>query len=97
MENSEALVVASKDIGIEVNANKTKYLAMCRDHNVGRSHSMKTDNSSIERIEKFKYLGTILTNPNSIQKEIKSRVKRGNSCYHSVQNLLSSNLLSKNL
>ena len=54
---------------------------------------MKGDNSSIERVEEFKYLGTILTNQN----EIKSRLKLGNACYHSVQNLLSSSLLSKNL
>ena len=58
---------------------------------------MKVDNSSIERLEEFKYLGTTLTNQNSIQKEIKSRLKSGNACYHSVQNLLSSSLLSKNL
>jgi len=42
-------------------------------------------------------LGTTLTNQNSIQEEIKSRLKSGNACYHSVQNLLSSSLLSKNL
>jgi len=48
-------------------------------------------------VEKFKYLGTTLTNQNSIQEEIKSRLKSGNACYHSVQNLLSSSLLSKNL
>jgi len=48
-------------------------------------------------VEEFKYLGTTLTNQNSIQEEIKSRLKSGNACYHSVQNLLSSSLLSKNL
>jgi len=58
---------------------------------------MKIDNSSIERVGGFKYLGTTLTNQNSIQEEIKSRLKLGNACYHSVQNLLSSRLLSKNL
>ena len=58
---------------------------------------MKTDNSSIERVEEFKCLGTTLTNQNSIQEEIKSRLKLGNACYYSVQNLLSSSLLSKNL
>src|SRR5215469_7229982 len=58
---------------------------------------MKTDNSSIERVEEFKYLGTILTNQNSIQEEIKSRLKSGNACFYSVQNLLSSSLLSKTL
>jgi hypothetical protein len=58
---------------------------------------MKIDNSSIESVEDFKYLGATLTNQNSIQEEIKSRLKPGNACYHSVQNILSSNLLSKNL
>jgi len=58
---------------------------------------MKIDNSSIERVEVFKYLGTTLTNQNSIQEEIKSRLKLGNACYYLVQNLLSSSLPSKNL
>jgi len=76
---------------------KTKYMIMSRDQNAGRSHSMKIDNSSIERVEVFKYLGTTLINKNSIQEEIKSRLKLGNTCYYSVQNLLSSSLLSKKL
>ena len=58
---------------------------------------MKTDNSNIEREEEFKYLGIMLTNKNSIQEEIKSRLKLGNACYYLEQNLLSSSLLSKNL
>jgi hypothetical protein len=45
----------------------------------------------------FKYLGTTSTNQNSIQEEIKNRLKSGNACYHSVQNILSSSLISKNL
>jgi hypothetical protein len=48
-------------------------------------------------MEEFKYLGTTLTDQNSIQEEVKSRLKSGNACYYSVQNLLSSSLLSKNL
>ena len=58
---------------------------------------MRTDNSNFERVEGFKYLGTILTNKHSIEEELKSRLRSGNACYHSVQNLLSSRLLSKNL
>ena len=81
-ENAEALVVATKEIGLEVNADKTKYMIMSRDQNAGRSHSMKIDNSSIKRVEEFKYLGTTLTNKNSIQEEIKSRLKLGNACYY---------------
>ena len=48
-------------------------------------------------MEQFKYLGTTLTNQNSIREEIKSRLRSGNACYHSVQNLLSFRLLCKNL
>ena len=58
---------------------------------------MRIENRSFERVEEFKYLGTTLTNQNSIQEEIKSRLKSGNACYYSVQNLLSSRLLSRNL
>ena len=58
---------------------------------------MKVDNSSFERVEEFKYLGTNSTYQNYIQEEIKSRLKSGNVCYHLVLNLLSSSLVSKNL
>ena len=70
-------------------------MVMSRDQNAGLRHYIKIDNSSLERVEQFKYLGTTLTNQNSIQEEIKSRLKSGNACYHSVQNILSSSLLSK--
>ena len=72
-------------------------MVMSRDKNAGRSHVIKTDNSSFGRVEEFKYLGTTLKSKNSIQEEIKSRLKSVNACYHSVHNLLSSNLLFKNL
>jgi hypothetical protein len=68
-----------------------------RDRNAGRGHGVKIDKSPIERVEEFKYLGTTLTDQNSIQENIKIRLKLGNACYYSVQNLLSSRLLSKNL
>jgi len=58
---------------------------------------VRIDNSTFERVEEFKYLGKSLTNQNYIAEEIKSRLRTGNACYHSVQNLLSSRLLSKNL
>ena len=58
-ENAEAFVVAIKEIGLEVNANKTKYMVMSRDQNAGRSHSMKFDNSFFEMVQELKYLGTI--------------------------------------
>jgi hypothetical protein len=68
-----------------------------RDQNAGQSHRIKTDNISFERVGEFKYLRTTLTNQNSTQEEIKRGLKTGNACYHLVQNLLSSSLLSKNV
>ena len=53
--------------------------------------------SFLERVEELKYFGTTVTNQNSIQEEIKSRLISGNACYHSLQNFLSCCLLSKNL
>jgi len=72
-------------------------MVLSRHWDSGRNHNMKTDNRPFEMVEEFKYLGTTLTDQNSIQEEIKCRLKSGNACYHSVQNLLSSSLLSKNL
>jgi hypothetical protein len=95
-ENAEALVIATKEIGLEVNADKTKYMVVSRDWIAGRGHGVKIDNRSTEWVEEFKYLETTLADQNSIQEEIKSKLKLGNACYHSVQNLLSSRLLSKN-
>ena len=59
-KNAEVLVPATKETGPEVNAHKTKYMTVSRDQNTGRIHSMKNDNSSIESVEEFKYLGTTL-------------------------------------
>ena len=96
-KSAEALVAATKEIGLDVNAHKSKYMTVSRNQNAGRIHSMKIDKSSIERVDEFKYFGITLTNQNSIREEIKSRLKLWNACYHSVQNLLSSRLLYKNL
>ena len=60
-------------------------------------HSVRIDNSTFERVEECKYLGTTLTNQNSIPEEIKNRLRLGNACCLSVQYLLSSRLLSTNL
>jgi hypothetical protein len=88
-KNAEALVVAGPENGLEVNADKTKYIVIYRDLNAGRSHSMKMDINSFERVQEFKYLGMTLTTKNSIHEGIKNRLKSGNACYHSVQNLSS--------
>ena len=96
-KNAVALIVASKEIELEVNADKSKFVVMYRDPNAGRSQNMKTENRSFEMAKEFKYLGKTLTNQNSMQEEITSRMKSGKACNHSVKNLLSPSLLSKNL
>jgi hypothetical protein len=90
-KNTEALVVFSKETGLEVNADKTKYVAVSREQNAGKCHNIKR----IGRREEFKYLGTNLKYQNSIQEENKSRLNSGNACCHLVLNILSSNVLSK--
>jgi len=70
---------------------------MSGDQNAGRSHSIMIDSGSFEWMEQFRYLGTTLTNKNCVQEEMKSRLKSGNACYHSVQNGLSSSWLPKTL
>jgi len=89
------LLIACKEIGLEVNADKTKYMFMFRGQDAGRSHNMKIDSKSLERVEECRYLDTTLTDQNSIHEEMKSRLKSGNACYHSVENFLFSTLLSK--
>jgi hypothetical protein len=94
-KNTEALVIANKETGLEVNAEKTKYMAISPDQNAVQNGNIQTGNKAFETVEQFKFLGTTITNQNSIHEEIRSRLKSGNACYHSVQNLLSSSLLSK--
>jgi len=60
------LVVASKETGLEVIVDKTKYMVMSQDQNVGRSHNIKTDKQSFERMEQLKYFGTTPMYQNSI-------------------------------
>jgi hypothetical protein len=91
------LVAASRESGLEVNADKTSTLSCFGIRITGGSHSIKIDTSSIERMEDFSYKGTILSNQTFNQEEIMGRLKSGNVFYHSVHDLLSSSLLSKNI
>ncbi|KAJ4443185.1 hypothetical protein ANN_04835 [Periplaneta americana] len=96
-ENAEILLEASKEIGLEVNPEKTKYMIMSCDQNIVRNGTVKVGDLYFEEVEKLKYLGAIVTNINDTRDEIKRRINMVNACYYSVETLLSSSLLSKNL
>jgi hypothetical protein len=70
---------------------------MSRYPNSGQNQNIRIAYESFENVAKFKYLGATLTNQNNIRDELKNRLNSGNTCYYSVQNLLSSRLISKNL
>jgi hypothetical protein len=96
-KNTEALLGASREVGLGGNQEKTEYMLMSRSQKIGQKHSIKIANRSFEDVEKFKYLGTTLTDQNCMHEEIKSRLNSRNACYHLVQSLLSFRLLSRNL
>jgi hypothetical protein len=91
-KNTEALLNANKEVGLEFNPEKTRYtrMLMSRCQKAGERHGIKIANRCFEDVAKFKYLGTTLTDQIACTKRLNS----GNACYHSVQSLLSSHLLS---
>jgi hypothetical protein len=75
----------------------TKYMFTSRHQTAGQSKYIRVANKSFEKGAKFKCLGATLTDQNCIHEEIRSRLNSENACYHTVQNLLSSRLLSRNV
>jgi hypothetical protein len=88
---------ASREVYLEVNSEKTKYMFISRHQTAGQSNYIRVANKSFEKVSYFKYLGSTLTDQNCIHEEITSRLNSGNVCYHAVQNLLTSRLLSINV
>jgi hypothetical protein len=86
-ENTEALLEAGGDVGLEMNAEKTKCMIVTRHQNSGQNQSIRIANESFENVEESRYFGTTLRNQNNIHDELKSRLNSGNSCYRSVQSL----------
>ena len=86
-----------KAIGLAANTGKTKHIGIGCHQDMMENEDNRIGSNSYEKVKTFKYVCSLLTNENSIQEEIKCRHKEENSCYKSVQTLLSSRLLSKNL
>jgi hypothetical protein len=84
-KSRETLIDASKEVGLEINIEKTKYMLLSHHQNVGQNQDIKIANRLFENVSQFKYLGITVTNQNLIQEEIKRRLNSGNVCYHSVQ------------
>jgi hypothetical protein len=93
-ENTKTLLEASRDIGLEINAEKMKYMIMSRHPSSEQNQNIRIANESFEKVAKFRYLGTTLTNQNDIHDEVKFKLNSGNACYCSVKNLLFSRLIS---
>ena len=81
-ENAEIIIEASKDIGLEVNSEKTKYMITSHHQNIIQNQNIVFGNLSFENVEKFRYLGITVTNTNDIREEIKRRINMGNACYY---------------
>jgi hypothetical protein len=70
---------------------------MSRHQTAGQSNYIRVAKKSFEKVAKFKYLGATLMDQNYIHEESRSRLNSGNACYHAVQNLLSSHMLTRNV
>jgi hypothetical protein len=88
MQNAKVLLDAGKEVVLEVNPEKTKYILVSRCQKAGQSQSIKIGNRSFESMANFKYLGTTITNHNCVHEEIKSTLNSGNACYHLVQSFV---------
>jgi hypothetical protein len=96
-ENAETLLEASRDNGVGVNVQKTKYMIMSHHLNSGQNQNIRIANELSDKCGRIQILGDDTNKSEYIHDEIRSRLNSGNVCYHSVQNLLSSHLISKNL
>jgi hypothetical protein len=85
------------DTYVTLREETTNFMIMFRDQHARKNHNRKICNKVFKRVQHFRYFGTTLTGQNSIHEETNGRVKSGNAWCHSVQNLLSSSLLSKNI
>jgi hypothetical protein len=86
--NTQTLSDASKENGLAVNTEKTKYMVLSRHQNAGQNYNIKIGNRWFENVAQFRYLGTAITNENLIQEKIKKRLNSGNACYQRRSHLM---------
>jgi len=78
-EKTEVLLESRNDVGLEINAEKTKYMIISRHQHSGQNQNIRVASESFVSVAKFKHLGTILTNQNDIHDETKSRLSSRNA------------------
>lgn len=93
-ENFLKIDEEAKKAGLEVNEAKTKYMFMSRNQTLSASH-LQMGGYNFEVVREFKYLGSLVTEKNETQVEVKERLKCGNKSYYSMQHLLKSRLISR--
>uniref|UniRef100_A0A2S2PC31 Reverse transcriptase domain-containing protein n=1 Tax=Schizaphis graminum TaxID=13262 RepID=A0A2S2PC31_SCHGA len=97
-EQSKKLINAAKRVGLEINAEKTEYMVVQRHEQIGcRNAVLEVENYKFKRVQQFKYLGTLITQQNEIDTEIKARIQAANKCYFGQTKLLRFRVISKNL
>jgi hypothetical protein len=83
-KNTETLIDASKEVGLEVNTEKFRYMLPSHQQNAWRTHDINIADSSFESVAQLKYFGTAVGYQHLTQEEIKRRLNSGNACYHSL-------------
>ena len=97
INNAKILLDKTKELGLQINVEKTKYMVTDRIQNIHNNGNLVVCDKIFERVSNFKYLGSILNQTNEIREELKRRINLGNACFYSVKKLLGSRILSRRL
>jgi hypothetical protein len=86
-KNTEHLANVSKEICLEINVEKTKYMLLSFHQNACQNPKMKIGNRSFENVSRFEYLGPTVTKQTLVQEQLKRKLHSGNVCCNSVHKL----------